>query len=368
MTKYDYFIQPYVEHIANFLRKYFISNSSAYGNALEDFEKKLDETKEMTPKKPVKKTNNTEYLERIERENHDQYSTLRFYRQKKITTQKYVIAPKELNLQYPLNIFDTAMPLSKLVSSSYFLNSRNSCKLASVFGGIPIGHNRLRKNKNVCSNVNWSCCTGSTFRNFKYNANLGMSRLKSYYYNKFRIDLWFLLRLEPGKKDFKMSPYKAFNVACQGTNNLAKCNSLVANIKSARIHSIMYFQRYVKDYSKCIKSMESLRSSLRCASCDAENMYLINDQEKIVYLKKASMNKIIKSCYNYDLYRSNLLQELYTAYLNYAKQVDPTILLQSSEFDDIFDQKVGRCAYWLEFTRSNYGDDLTRSRECIDYG
>jgi len=54
--------------------------------------------------------------------------------------------------------------------------------------------------------------------------------------------------------------------------------------------------------------------------------------------------------------------------LNYAKQVDPSILLQNTEFDEIFDQKVGRCAYWLEFTRSNYKDDLTRSRECIDYG
>jgi len=44
------------------------------------------------------------------------------------------------------------------------------------------------------------------------------------------------------------------------------------------------------------------------------------------------------------------------------------VLLQASEFDRIFDAKVGRCAYWLEFTRSNYADDLTRSRECIDYG
>ena len=57
------------------------------------------------------------------------------------------------------------------------------------------------------------------------------------------------------------------------------------------------------------------------------------------------------------------MQELYTAYLNYAKQVEPNILLQNTEFDEIFNQKVGRCAYWLEFTRSNYGDDLTRSRE-----
>lgn len=91
-------------------------------------------------------------------------------------------------------------------------------------------------------------------------------------------------------------------------------------------------------------------------------------KKKIVYLRKESMNKIIKSCYNFDLYRSNLLKELYTAYLNYAKQVDSSVLLQISEFDAIFDEKVERCAYWLEFTRSNYNDDLTRSRECIDYG
>jgi len=44
------------------------------------------------------------------------------------------------------------------------------------------------------------------------------------------------------------------------------------------------------------------------------------------------------------------------------------VLLQASEFEKIFDNKVNNCAYWLEFTRSNYNDDLTYSRECIDYG
>jgi len=44
------------------------------------------------------------------------------------------------------------------------------------------------------------------------------------------------------------------------------------------------------------------------------------------------------------------------------------VLLKASEFEKIFDGKVASCAYWIEFTRSNYNDDLTYSRECIDYG
>jgi len=204
--------------------------------------------------------------------------------------------------------------MPKQITDSYFLNGRNSCKLASIFGGIPIGRNRFRQKKDICQNVNWSCCTGSTFQNFKYNAELGMNRAKTFYYSRFRIDLWFLTKLVPGNPAFKMSPYKTFNERCKGKNQMSKCEVLMNNIKSAQNHAIMYFDRYINDYSKCIDSLESLRVALRCASCDAENMYLINDQEKIVYIKKQSMNKIIKSCYNFDLYRYNLMKELYTAY------------------------------------------------------
>lgn len=165
-----------------------------------------------------------------------------------------------------------------------------------------------------------------------------------------------------------MSPFKKFNTRCQGKNELAKCIALMDNITAARKHAIMYFKQYVKSYQECVNTMEALRNSLRCASCDSENMYLINDHEKIVYLNRSSMNKIIKSCYNYSLYRANLTKELYTAYLNYAKQVDPTILLQNTEFDTMFNDKVKDCSNWLEFTRTNYSGDLTMSRECINYG
>jgi len=321
MTKYDYFIKYYVEHVSNFLKKYFISNQSAYGNALEDFEKKLKETKGTTKQKKLEKKpkvnpkyDDTKYLKKIAQENHDGFSILMYFRKKSILTQKYQLAPENLQLQYTVNTFDTQLPMPKEITDSYFLNGRNSCKLAGVFGGIPIGHNRLRRTPNVCQNVKWSCCTSSTFKNFKYNADLGMSRARTYYYNRFRIDLFFLTKLIPGDKAFKMDPYKTFNTRCKGQHQLAKCEVLMNNIKQAQHHAIMYFDKYINDYSKCIDSIESLRVAIRCASCDSENMYLINDQEKIAYIKRDSMNKIIKSCYNFDLYRNNLLKELYIAY------------------------------------------------------
>ena len=149
-------------------------------------------------------------------------------------------------------------------------------------------------------------------------------------------------------KNFKMRPLASFNSQCQGKHNLAKCLALIDNIKAARKHAIMYFKDYVNNYQMCTNAMESLRVSLRCASCDSENMYLINDAEKVVYLSQPSMNHIIKSCYNYQLYRANLTKELYTAYSNYSKQVDPSILLQNDQFETMFNQKVHGCSNWLE--------------------
>lgn len=165
-----------------------------------------------------------------------------------------------------------------------------------------------------------------------------------------------------------MKPEKKFNQQCQGETNQAKCKALTANIHDARKHAIMYFKNYVKDYSECTKVMETLRNSLRCASCDSNNMYLINDEHKVVYLNKKAMNKVIKSCYNYALYRNNLIKELYTTLLNYSKQVDPTIMIQTAEFDSMFYSEVTGCANWLKFTRTDYSGDLTRSRECISFG
>jgi len=130
----------------------------------------------------------------------------------------------------------------------------------------------------------------------------------------------------------------------------------------------MYFENYVNDYAECTSVLETLRNSLRCASCDSKNMYLINDEHKVVYLNKQSMNKVIKSCYNYALYRNTLIKDLYTAFLNYAKQVDPTVMINSNEFDSMFYNDVTGCANWLKFTRTDYSGDLTRSRECISFG
>lgn len=165
-----------------------------------------------------------------------------------------------------------------------------------------------------------------------------------------------------------MTPEDRFNVQCQGETKQAKCKSLTGNIHTAQIHAIMYFKNYVKDFEECTNTMEAVRNSIRCASCDSNNMYLINDQHKVVYLNKNAMNKVIKSCYNYAMYRFNLIKDLYTAFLNYAKQVDPTVSIETSEFDSMFNPTVAGCANWLKFTRTNYSGDLTRSRECISFG
>jgi len=192
MTKYDYFLKPHVEEIHSFLKKFFMSNSSSYGNDLIDFEEKLESTKMYQNNKNDKKSGEkTDIIQEMNKEDHDQYSTLRFYRQKNPLQQQYVLAPKSLELSFTLVDMDTSLPMPKSIINSYFLNGRNSCKLASVFGGIPIGFNRNRTEKNTCSNVKWSCCTSNTFENFKYTAAMGMDRAKTFYYNRLIIDIFF---------------------------------------------------------------------------------------------------------------------------------------------------------------------------------
>merc|ERR1712151_1173461 len=34
----------------------------------------------------------------------------------------------------------------------------------------------------------------------------------------------------------------------------------------------------------------------------------------------------------------------------------------------MFNQKVHGCSNWLEFTRTDWSGDLTRSRECLEFG
>lgn len=187
LTGYDYFVKPYVEKMSQQLKEFFMSNSSAYGNALADFNKQLDETKDFGPKKENKDSD----VDKVEKENHDGFATFQFFRQKNPLTIKYEVAPKELGLKVALHNFDKQLSMPYAINHSYFLGGRNSCKLVSLFGGVPIAFNRFRPKKKICSNVEWSCCTASTFNVFKYNAELGFDRLKTYYYNGFLIDIWF---------------------------------------------------------------------------------------------------------------------------------------------------------------------------------
>lgn len=190
LTKYDYFIKPYVEKMSKILQQFFMSNSSAYGNALSDFNKQLEMTKDFGQKHENENKDSLSVQE-TDKENHNGFATFKFFRKKNPLTMKYVVAPKELGLKTTLHNFDEQLSMPHAINNSYFLSARNSCKLSSLFGGVPIGFNRFRPKKKICSNVEWSCCTASTFGLFKYNAELGFDRLKTYYYNFFLIDIWF---------------------------------------------------------------------------------------------------------------------------------------------------------------------------------
>lgn len=154
-----------------------------------------------------------------------------------------------------------------------------------------------------------------------------------------------------------MNPGDEINTNCQGKIQMSKCTSLKKNIDESIQLALKYYKKY-KDYkTKCFKNFEELRSRLRCAACDQNNNKNFDAQNKKAIIKRENVNQLIKKCYNFDLYETKVLRGVFLAYLNYAKQIKPTIDIEHTILFKMFSTNLELCADWIKFTGANLGSD-----------
>lgn len=362
MTKYDYMLKPFTDALYTKMTKFFQTNSTSFGNALRAFRTAVGKTN--PNKEEVLQAES--HVNDLVKQSHDKYSVFRFFRANSVFDIKYEIKT-DIKFNKSLEDFDSDMEMPKTIMNSQFLAAKTSCMFAKKFGAVPVPFNRYRsEHSKTCKTYRWSCCSTSSFSAFRYNNKLGFGRSESFYYNKFNINIYFMNRLVGDK--FRAIPTAPFISTCQKGPELEKCNALRQNISQAKIQAIMYFQNYSKDFVECNAAKEDMREALRCAACDSTNRYYIDSHAKTVLVNKESMNKLIKACYNKHLYDTHMLKDLYIAYLNYARQIDNGIMLTVSQLDSVFNKNIKACSQWVKFTNTKLNGDLTRSRECIQYG
>jgi hypothetical protein len=144
---------------------------------------------------------------------------------------------------------------------------------------------------------------------------------------------------------------------CQGTIKNNRCKELYNMIFKSIQHAKMYYEQYKSDWKTCHDLIEYLRNEMRCAVCDAGASRYFSFESKSVFVQRGQINSIIKECYDSDLYEVELLREVYLAYLNYAKQVQPSLSMNHSILFSIFSNNYKPCAQWIEMTRANLDSD-----------
>jgi len=255
--------------------------------------------------------------------NTDDYASFKFWK-KQVNNTSYRMEKDETKLNGVTSNFDNKMPIMPLEKLLFF-TSHSHCPLATVYGGWPTPSARARSPgpmKHVCGDLKSTCCKRGTFRGFKLDSRIAKTVLKSYYRNWFRANM-FLLGGVVENLNYKPGDPALTN--CHGPIEGAKCDSLMLNMKRALFKANKYKDRYRKSFVQCYGYVERLRNRLRCASCDPKSNKWMNHKSGKIVLKREVVNKVIKKCYDADLYEHMALRGVYQAFLNYGRQIDSTL-------------------------------------------
>jgi hypothetical protein len=260
-----------------------------------------------------------------------------------------------------LSTMDESMPTMDLMQFALFQRGR-SCPMAPMFGGVVSLTNISRKNATMCPTVTNSCCTESSFVTFESDWKIGQILLTKKYESWSALTSFLLNDLvntdeKKKSKYFRVLPDDPDAEGCQGTIKNNRCKELYSMIFKSIQHAKMYYEQYKSDWKTCKELVEYLRNEMRCAVCDAEASRYFSSESKSVFVQRGQINSIIKQCYDSDLYEVELLREVYLAYLNYAKQVQPSLSMNHSILFSIFSNNYKPCAEWIEMTRANLDSD-----------
>jgi hypothetical protein len=298
----------------------------------------------------------------------DNFAVFKYWNTKKYQNTEYIVETDESKITGVMSKYDEKMPIMDL-NNILFFKQHSNCPLAEIYGVMSIPYarsiyNRVGPGSSICPTLTMSCCARGTFRSFFVDSKISRFNIKAVHTNKFRLSMFLLSGLVD---NFKLHPDDYYNTECQGTTNANKCKSLWINIHRSIALAKKYEKRYRSDYSLCISSIEDMRNQLRCAACDPLNNKWIDHENKKIVISRAMASKLVKKCFNKDLYERKILRGVFVAFLNYARQVDPTLSITDQIIWKLFPAKVLKCSAWATRAQADAKADFSKSPECMKY-
>jgi hypothetical protein len=294
------------------------------------------------------------------------FATFRYWHKKSKNTA-YLVETDQSKITGLMSKYDEKMPILDLNNILFFKKNSN-CPLAENYDVMSLPYARSKSkvdaSASMCPTLVMSCCVKGSFSSFIVDSKIARLNLKSFYKNLYKLDMFLLSGLF---ENFKLRPEDDYNLECQGPQNASKCLSLALNIKRAIALAQKHLKRYRDDWTQCYSSIEEIRNQLRCAACDPVNNKWINHENKTIVISRPLVSKIVKKCYNKDLFEIQILRGVYEAFLNYARQVIPTLNISSKIIWKIFTAKVEKCAKWTVYTQADQDTDFSKSPDCMTY-
>jgi hypothetical protein len=294
------------------------------------------------------------------------FATFRYWHKMRKNT-KYIVKTGKSKITGLMSKYDEKMPILDLNNILFFKKNSN-CPLAENYDVISLPYARSKSkvaaSASMCPTLVMSCCAVGSFSSFIVDSKIARLNLESFYKNLYKLDMFLLSGLV---ENFKLRPEDDYNSECQGPQNASKCLSLMLNIKRAIALAQKHLKRYRDDWTQCNSSIEEIRNQLRCAACDPVNNKWIHHESKTIVISRPLVSKIVKKCYNKDIFEIQILRGVYEAFLNYALQVIPTLNVSSHILWKIFSAKVQRCAKWTVYTEADRDTDFTKSPDCMTY-
>jgi hypothetical protein len=294
------------------------------------------------------------------------FATFRYWHKEWKNTE-YIVKTDKSKISGLMSKYDEKMPILDLKKILFFKKNSN-CPLAENYDVMSLPFARIKSqvgaSASMCPTLKISCCALGSFSSFIVDSKIARLNLTSFYKNLFKLDMFLLSGLVD---NFKLRPEDDYNLECQGPQNQSKCLSLGLNIKRAITLAQKHLKRYRDDWTQCYSLLEEMRSQLRCAACDPVNNKWINDENKTIVISRPLVSKIVRKCFNKDLFEIKILRGVYEAFLNYARQVIPTLNISANIIWNIFSAKVDKCAKWTVYTQADEDTDFTKSPDCMTY-
>jgi len=218
------------------------------------------------------------------------------------------------------------------------LRTSKACPLVDVFGGdIKVKKNNrigdpIVKNRNICMMLKTSCCTETTFVNYRDQWDEAKIYLEEYYKFSESIKNYFVYTFP--SYGFTQKPKRA--LACNNTAVRPICDKKYNDFKKSLVPVLARFDDGINSYRKCIDRINVNRTKILCASCDKSMKTHLNVVKSQLLVSNADFEPLIMDCWEWLEFEFGPLGNLWKTYYDYAKLLDPKVNLNLDNPQDTF--------------------------------